>query len=95
VPAKCWKVVAVVDGGEGGPADAAKIGPRTRLIGVVMPNDQSVGHGWAKFRVSVRDVETLTGYQFFEPRAGRDHRPAQGSRGHGACPGQSVPADGD
>jgi endonuclease G len=66
VPAKCWKVVAVVDGGEGDAADVAKIGPRTRLIGVVMPNDQSVGHGWAKFRVSVRDVETLTGYQFFD-----------------------------
>jgi endonuclease G len=69
VPAKCWKVVAVVDGGAGGaggPEDVAKIGPRTRLIGVIMPNEQSVGHGWAKFRVSVQEVETLTGYRFFD-----------------------------
>ena len=42
-----------------------KIGPDTRLIGVIMPNEQSVGHGWAKFRVSVSDVEGLTAYHFF------------------------------
>jgi endonuclease G len=66
VPAKCWKVVAAVEDGTGGPADLDRIGPRTRLIGVVMPNEQSVGHGWAKYRVSVNDVEQLTGYHFFD-----------------------------
>ncbi len=65
VPAKCWKVVAVLDGGVGGPDDVAKIGPHTRLIGVIMPNEESVGHGWAKYRVSVDEVEGLTGYHFF------------------------------
>ncbi len=65
VPAKCWKVVVVVDDGTGGPEDAAKVGPRTRVIAVVMPNDQSVGHGWAKYRTSVKEIETLTGYTFF------------------------------
>jgi endonuclease G len=65
VPAKCWKVVAVVDGPSAGPDDVAKIGPHTRLIGVIMPNEQSVGHGWAKYRVSVANVEALTGYHFF------------------------------
>ena len=66
VPAKCWKVVVVLDEDEGGPDDAGKIGPRTRLIGVIMPNEQSIGHGWAKYRTSVRDVEDLTGYHFFD-----------------------------
>ncbi|HEY1380121.1 MAG TPA: DNA/RNA non-specific endonuclease [Gemmataceae bacterium] len=66
VPARCWKMVVVVDGGTGGPEDAAKVGPHTRVIGVVMPNDQSVGHGWAKYRTSVKDIEALTGYTFFD-----------------------------
>ena len=63
MPAKCWKVVAVVEGGTGGPEE---IGPHTRLIAVVMPNEQAIGHGWAKHRVSVRAVEDLTGYHFFD-----------------------------
>ena len=65
VPAKCWKVVAVIDEPVAVPDDVAKIGPRTQLIGVIMPNEQSVGHGWAKFRVSVGDVKALTAYHFF------------------------------
>jgi endonuclease G, mitochondrial len=66
VPAKCWKVVLVVEGGAGGPADASRVGPKSRLIAVVMPNNQSVGHGWAKYRTSAREVEELTGYRFFD-----------------------------
>jgi endonuclease G len=66
VPAKCWKVVLVVEGGVGGASDAAKVGPRARLIAVVMPNDQSVGHGWAKYRTNAREVEALSGYRFFD-----------------------------
>jgi endonuclease G len=65
VPAKCWKVVLVVEGGEGGPADIARMGPDTRVIAVIMPNEESVGHGWAKYRTSVNEVEQLTGYTFF------------------------------
>jgi endonuclease G len=66
VPAKCWKVALAVDGGTGGPEDAARVGPDSRLIAVIMPNDQSVGHGWARYRTSARDVEELTGYHFFD-----------------------------
>jgi endonuclease G len=62
VPARCWKVVLALDG----PEDAARVGPGARLIAVVMPNDQSVGHGWARYRTSVRAVEDLTGYRFFD-----------------------------
>lgn len=66
VPAKCWKVLVAIDGGTGTAEDVNKIGPDTRTIAVVMPNDESVGHGWAKYRTSVKDVETLTGYKFFD-----------------------------
>ncbi|MDB5312857.1 MAG: Sugar-non-specific nuclease NucA-like protein, partial [Gemmataceae bacterium] len=58
VPAKCWKVLVAVDGGAGTPEDVNKVGPGTRAIAVVMPNDESVGHGWAKYRTSVKEVET-------------------------------------
>ncbi len=66
VPAKCWKVVLALDGGTGTADDIGKVGAGTRVIAVVMPNEESVGHGWAGYRTNVRDVETLTGYKFFD-----------------------------
>ncbi len=59
VPATTWKVVMVLD------RDAAP-GPDTRLIAVVMPNDETVDENWAKYRTSVKAVEKLTGYTFFD-----------------------------
>jgi len=64
VPAKCWKVILVLDAGEGN--DLARVHSDTRIISVIMPNDMSVGESWAGFRVSVKDVEALTGYTFFD-----------------------------
>jgi endonuclease G len=58
VPAKTWKVVLVLGSNN-------KVDKHTRMIGVVMPNDQSVGKDWARFRVPVKDIEELTGYTFF------------------------------
>jgi endonuclease G len=66
VPAKCWKVVLAIEGGSGTADDVTKVGPASRLIAVVMPNDQSVTHGWAKYRTSAAEVEALTGYKFFD-----------------------------
>lgn len=63
VPAKCWKVIMVLDAGRGD--DLKKVNENTRLIAVIMPNDMSVGEDWAGYRVSVKDVEQLTGYTFF------------------------------
>lgn len=63
VPAKCWKVIMVLNGGFGD--DLRKVNRRTRLIGVIMPNDMTVGDDWARYRVSVAAVEKLTGYTFF------------------------------
>ena len=64
VPAKCWKVIMVLDADAGN--DLAKVDAHTRIISVIMPNDISVGESWAGFRVSVKDVEDLTGYRFFD-----------------------------
>lgn len=64
VPAKCWKVIMVLDAGHGN--DLKKVNDSTRLIAVIMPNDMTVGEEWAGFRVSVKDVENLTGYKFFD-----------------------------
>jgi endonuclease G len=63
VPARCWKVILVLDQGRGD--DLRRVNRDTRLIGVVMPNDETVGYGWAHFRVPVAAVEQLTGYRFF------------------------------
>ena len=59
VPAVTWKVVMALDQG-------AAPGPDMRLIAVVMPNDETVGNDWTKYRRSVRDVEKLTDYTFFD-----------------------------
>jgi len=64
VPAQCWKIIMVLDGGPGD--DLQKVDSKTRLIAVIMPNDMTVGEEWAGYRVSVHAVEQLTGYKFFE-----------------------------
>jgi endonuclease G len=59
VPNKVWKVIVVL------PREDAEPRKNTRVIAVIMPNDQSVDYDWAKYRVSTRAVEKLTGYRFF------------------------------
>jgi endonuclease G, mitochondrial len=64
VPGECWKVILVLDHADGD--DAVRIDQNTRLIAVVMPNDSTVGEDWTEYRTSVRDVEALTGFRFFD-----------------------------
>ncbi len=59
VPAVLWKVILVL------PYEGAEPRRNTRAIAVIMPNDQSVGFDWENYRVSVHQVERLTGYTFF------------------------------
>jgi len=59
VPNKIWKVVLVL------PREDAEPRKNSRVIAVIMPNDQSVDFDWAKYRVSTRAVEKLTGFRFF------------------------------
>jgi endonuclease G len=90
VPARLWKVITVL------PEPGANPRRNTRVIAIIMPNDQSVDFDWAKYRVCARDVEKLTGLKFFRTldddladalRNHLDevnvplHRPREGSRG--------------
>src|SRR5665213_124886 len=66
VPAGCWKLV-VVGPVAGGEDDLAKINADTRVIAVIMPNNQDiVGEEWAQFRTSPAQVEQQTGLHFFD-----------------------------
>jgi endonuclease G len=69
VPHKVWKVVLVL------PREGAEPRKNTRVIAVVMPNDQSVNFEWAKYRVTTRQVERLTGLRFY-PKVDADVREA-------------------
>jgi DNA/RNA endonuclease G (NUC1) len=47
--------------------DLKRVTKRTRVIAVVMPNDEDkVRTTWAGYRVSVKHIEKLTGYTFFD-----------------------------
>ncbi len=74
VPAKLWKVVLVL------PRADAEPRKNTRVIAVIMPNDQSVNFDWAKYRTSTRQVEKLTGLRFFS--AVTDPEVAEALRDH-------------
>jgi endonuclease G len=64
VPAVTWKVIIVLPSGEN---DVNRVYKTTRVIAVVMPNNQSIGINtpWRNFRTSVDRVEGLTGFNFF------------------------------
>jgi endonuclease G len=59
VPAKVWKVILVL------PGERAEPTRQSRTIAIIMPNDQSIDYDWSKYRVSVAEVEKLTGYRFW------------------------------
>jgi endonuclease G len=59
VPAKVWKVILVL------PSADAEPRRNSRVIAVIVPNDQSVDYDWSKYRVTARQVEKLTGFRFF------------------------------
>ena len=61
VPAFTWKVIVVLPNGSN---DLSRITSSTRVIAVIMPNDNSIGisANWKTFRVSVNDIEAATGY---------------------------------
>jgi endonuclease G len=66
VPNKVWKVIMVLDANDND-QDVERVDADTRLIAVIMPNDRSVPQdNWWRYRVSVKDVEELTGYTFFD-----------------------------
>ena len=63
VPSKTWKIIVVLPNGD---SDLSRITGSTRVIAVVMPNDQTCSSKpWYDYRVNVNSIETLTGYNFF------------------------------
>ena len=63
VPDQTFKVVVALDPGQG----ASAVNANTRVIAVLMPNDDAqIGlmDDWRKYRVSVDSIEALTGYDF-------------------------------
>lgn len=61
VPESNFRITVVLDSG-GGPDDVTAATP---VIATVMPNDTSArGHRWDEFRVTVDEVEHVTGYDF-------------------------------
>ena len=62
VPSHVWKIIVVLPDGN---SDLSRITTNTRVIAVIMPNTQDVNSNpWHNYRVSVNDVEVLTGYDF-------------------------------
>lgn len=62
VPSTTWKIIVVLNNGDN---DLDRINTNTRVIAVIMPNTQEVvGTKWYDYRVSVNDVEELTGFDF-------------------------------
>lgn len=62
VPSHTWKVALVLKNGSN---DVSRVTNSTRTIAILMPNDQSVTTDWKKYRTSVDEIESLTGYNFF------------------------------
>lgn len=59
VPANVWKVAVIIPNGTG---DVARVTSSTRVIAVNTPNNNSVSTDWKQYIVTVRDIETATGY---------------------------------
>jgi endonuclease G len=62
VPAQTWKVIVVLPNGTN---DVSRVTTSTRTIAVVIPNSGSIVSDWRTYRVSVDQVEAITGFDFF------------------------------
>jgi endonuclease G len=59
VPSNVWKIAVIVPVGNG---DISRVSADTRVIAVNTPNINTINTDWKQYRVSVRDIETATGY---------------------------------
>ncbi len=63
VPAQTWKVALVLPVADN---DVSRVDNSTRTIAVIMPNIQGIRNDdWKKYLATVRQVESLTGYNFY------------------------------
>ena len=59
VPSNVWKVAVIIPVGDN---DITRITSTTRVIAVNTPNINTIDSDWKKYIVTVRDIETATGY---------------------------------
>jgi endonuclease G len=59
VPSNVWKVAVIVPKGDG---DISRVTTSTRVIAVNTPNINTTNSDWRQYRITVRDIETATGY---------------------------------
>ncbi len=63
IPALTWKVVLVLPNGTN---DLSRINKSTRAFGIIVSNQPPLnGNAWRTYRVTVDQIELLTGYNFF------------------------------
>jgi len=62
VPSNVWKVAVIVPAGDG---DLSRISTSTRVIAVNTPNINTINTDWTKYIVTVKTIETATGYTLF------------------------------
>ena len=62
VPANTWKVIIVLPNGSN---DVSRVASTTRTIAIVMPNSGTINSNWRTYRVSVDQVEAITGFDVF------------------------------
>lgn len=62
LPTETWKVIIVLPQGTN---DVSRVTTSTRTIAVRMPNEDGIGLNWRDYRVSVDNIEALTGFDFF------------------------------
>ncbi len=59
VPSNVWKIAVIIPAGDG---DVNRITSSTRVIAVNTPNINTINSDWTQYIVTVKDIETATGY---------------------------------
>jgi endonuclease G, mitochondrial len=59
VPSNVWKVAVIIPAAN---SDVSRVSSSTRVIAVNTPNINTISTDWKQYIVSVRDIETATGY---------------------------------
>ena len=60
VPSNVWKIAVIIPAGN---SDLSRVNATTRVIAVNTPNINTIDKDWKKYRVTVRDIEKVTGYK--------------------------------
>jgi endonuclease G len=71
VPSNVWKVAVILPAGSN---DLSRVTASTRVIAVNTPNINSIGTDWKQYIVTVKDIESATGYNLLSalPQAVQD-----------------------